>query len=450
MEKTPNAKSPSGLIRAIENLYFLKRNKFFNSLASFGSKGRSTIAKTKMNFLRRRVSESDDEDDDRAQQNNRSSKIKSRKPPNTAFRQQRLKAWQPILTPKSVIPLLFVLAVIFAPLGIGILNTVYNVQLVQVDYSQCGQVQTDSNNDFQLIPSKYTQYHFQDSSAAPDFKWKLTNGTDLFDDLQQTCTIQFSVPKDIKGPIYLYYKLTNFFQNHRKYVQSFDINQLKGVDVAAGSLNSYCSPLQTVGGKAIYPCGLIANSLFNDTFSSPKLLNAQLSADFEVFNMSETGISWKSDRTQKFKKTTYDPSQIAPPPNWYKMFPQGYNATNVPDLSQWEHLQNWMRTAGLPSFYKLYLQNKNETLLLGIYEIDIVMNYPVEIFGGTKSIVLTTNSIFGGRHLSLGVIYIIVAIVCLVLGIAFLLQHLIKPRRIGDHNYLHNNPANNQQLREAL
>jgi hypothetical protein len=30
------------------------------------------------------------------------------------------------------------------------------------------------------------------------------------------------------GPLYLYYELTNFFQNHRRYYQSRDINQLRG------------------------------------------------------------------------------------------------------------------------------------------------------------------------------------------------------------------------------
>jgi hypothetical protein len=44
-------------------------------------------------------------------------KTKSRRPPNTAFRQQRLKAWQPILTPKTVLPLFFVVGIIFAPIG---------------------------------------------------------------------------------------------------------------------------------------------------------------------------------------------------------------------------------------------------------------------------------------------------------------------------------------------
>lgn len=37
--------------------------------------------------------------------------------PDTAFKQQRLKSWQPILTPKSVLPTLFVLGAIFAPIG---------------------------------------------------------------------------------------------------------------------------------------------------------------------------------------------------------------------------------------------------------------------------------------------------------------------------------------------
>jgi hypothetical protein len=44
-------------------------------------------------------------------------KPKSRKPPNTAFRQQRLLAYAPILTPKTVLPLFFALGIIFGPIG---------------------------------------------------------------------------------------------------------------------------------------------------------------------------------------------------------------------------------------------------------------------------------------------------------------------------------------------
>jgi hypothetical protein len=36
---------------------------------------------------------------------------------DTAFKQQRLKAWQPILTPKTVLPILFIIGLLFAPIG---------------------------------------------------------------------------------------------------------------------------------------------------------------------------------------------------------------------------------------------------------------------------------------------------------------------------------------------
>lgn len=388
-----------------------------------------------MNFLRRRRASDSDEEDNDVSRGNTLKIHKSRRPPNTAFRQQRLKAWQPLLTPKSVIPFLFLLAVIFAPLGIAMLNTIYNVQLLQIDYTKCDKL---AKSHYESVPLKYVHHHFKHKNTDPELKWKVTSEKDSFGDEVKTCYFQFNIPVDIKPPLYLYYQLTNFFQNHRKYVESYDLEQLKGIAVTSDDLADGCKPLKHSGDKIIYPCGLIANSYFNDTINSPTLLNTKDGNSNSTYKLSPKGISWSSDRNGKYKKTSYDPKDIAPPPNWYKMFPKGYNESNLPDLSKWEHLQNWMRTAGLASFYKLYGKNETETLSSGTYEMLIELNYPVSIFGGTKSVVLTTNSIFGGRNMSLGVIYIIVAIVCLVLAISFLLLHLIKPRRIGDHNYLQN------------
>jgi hypothetical protein len=39
----------------------------------------------------------------------------------TRFRQQNLKAWQPILTPRPVIATFIVLGIVFIPLGIAFL-----------------------------------------------------------------------------------------------------------------------------------------------------------------------------------------------------------------------------------------------------------------------------------------------------------------------------------------
>lgn len=384
-----------------------------------------------MNFLRRRNAPASDDD---SVEEAVSQIHKSRKPPNTAFRQQRLKAWQPILTPKTVIPLLFVLAAVFAPLGVAIIWTTYRVEKLEVNYSHCGSL---AGSLYELIPDKYTSYHFRHKNTNPGFEWKVVNSTDLDGDTAQTCHIQFNLPRSLEPPIYLYYKLTNFYQNHRKYVESYDLSQLGGLALSASALTSNCDPIrENSDGKPYYPCGLIANSLFNDTFSSPVLLNAQSGSNNETYELSETGISWSSDRKTKFKKTSYSASDVVPPPNWAKMYPDGYNLSNLPDLALWEHLQNWMRTAGLPTFYKLYSKNTTTTLSSGSYEIEIALNYPVSSFGGTKSLVITTNSIFGGRNLSLGIIYFIVAVVCLVCAVGFFLQYLIKPRRIGDHNFL--------------
>ncbi|ODV77319.1 Lem3/Cdc50 [Suhomyces tanzawaensis NRRL Y-17324] len=399
-----------------------------------------------MNFLRRRRASEDDDDDDVA--NGSASAVhKSRKPPNTAFRQQRLQAWQPILTPKSVIPLLFLLVIIFTPLGIAIIYTTYNSQTLSIDYSHCDRA---SDSKFENVPSKYVNYHFQHKNSNPGFQWMFVNDTEG----EQTCRVRFDLPVDIKPPVYLYYKLTNFFQNHRKYVESYDLEQIKGIAVSEDSVTDNCKPLLhryiNDEKKLIYPCGLVANSFFNDTFSSPVLLNAQNGNNNETYEMPSKDISWSSDRKHKFKKTKYNPDDIAPPPNWDKMFPQGYNESNIPDLGEWELLQNWMRTAGLPSFFKLYGKNTTETLSSGTYEVQIGMNYPVTIFGGTKSMVITTNSIFGGRNMSLGIIYIVVAALSLALGVAFLVQHLFNPRRVGDHIYLQSTDATPANFRDQL
>lgn len=58
--------------------------------------------------------------------------VKSKKPDNTAFKQQRLPAWQPILTAGTVLPAFFVIGIIFIPIGIGIFVTSNNIREYEV------------------------------------------------------------------------------------------------------------------------------------------------------------------------------------------------------------------------------------------------------------------------------------------------------------------------------
>ncbi len=340
------------------------------------------------------------------------SRRKSRRPRNTAFRQQRLKSWQPILTPRTVLPLLFLLTVVCVPIGLAFIITTYNIQKVEVNYSKCDELAQSSYKD---IPKKYYGVHFK-SKKESSMQWK-------YDD--NVCTIKFNITNDIKSSIYLYYKLTNFYQNHRKYVESYDWDQLRGEAVSEGALSSDCGKMRIRDNKIVYPCGLVANSLFNDTFS-----NLTGVSGTDDYKFSASGIAWKTD-LGLYKRTKYNISDIVPPQNWYKAYPDGYTEGDLDALAKNERFMNWMRTAALPSFLKLYGINSKDVLKKGTYEVQIQMNYPVTIFGGTKAFVLSTSSIIGGRNMGLGICYIIVGAIAIFFMLAFLVKHVFTKKRLN-------------------
>ncbi len=87
------------------------------------------------------------------------------------------------------------------------------------------------------------------------------------------------------------------------------------------------------------PCGVIARSLFNDSYALYTLDDIRIPID-------EKGIAWQSDIDNKFKNVadnTIDDSGIMK--NWTEI--QWTDMTN-------EHFIVWMRTAGLPNPRKIY------------------------------------------------------------------------------------------------
>ncbi|CAF9912254.1 MAG: hypothetical protein ALECFALPRED_008015 [Alectoria fallacina] len=365
---------------------------------------------------------------------------------DTAFRQQRLKAWQPILTPKTVLPIFFIVGIIFAPIGGLLLYASDIVQEISIDYTHCREEAQNTSvysTDYESIPSKYTSSSFKGSSNCssdgPTYKWRSYNiNVPYSGHLVNTsvCSLQFNIPDNVKPPVLLYYRLTNFYQNHRRYVKSLDSNQLKGDAINNNSLGA-CSPLNTdPDGKPYWPCGLIANSIFNDSFANPVQLNVRDSSALNTtYNMTKNGIAWNSDKAL-YAATKYDPADISPPPNWRLRYQDNYTSENLPDLESDEGFQVWMRTAGLPNFSKLAMRNDNETMQCGMYQVDIQNNFPVDIYGGTKSLVISTRTVMGGKNPFLGIAYVAVGGICIVLGTLFTVTHLFKPRKLGDHTYL--------------
>ncbi|TAQ90952.1 hypothetical protein B7494_g688 [Chlorociboria aeruginascens] len=380
-------------------------------------------------------------------------KQKSRRPANTAFRQQRLKAWQPILTPKTVLPLFFAIGIIFAPIGGLLLYASAQVQELTLDYTNCA-TQAPNYPDTGTMPSSLVSTTFKtnintglDGSVA---KWQKQTVQITYDGTEvptTRCTLNFTIPQDMKPPVLFYYRLTNFYQNHRRYAKSFDSDQLSGKAVSASTIHSGdCTPITTadVNGKSkpYYPCGLAANSLFNDTFYNPILLNLDKEAQEDspgatnsTYNMTQNGIAWASDR-DLYGQTKYNWSEVLVPPNWVLRYPNNYSDSYHPDLVNDEPFQVWMRLAGLPTFSKLAQRNDNETMSSGDYTVNVDLHFPVTEYGGTKAIIISTRTVVGGRNPFLGIAYVVVGGICIVLGALFTVTHLIKPRKLGDHTYL--------------
>ena len=62
--------------------------------------------------------------------------------PESDFSQQKLPAWQPILTAGTVLPAFFVIGIAFVAIGVGLLHFSNQVLEYDVDYTKC----TNSEN----------------------------------------------------------------------------------------------------------------------------------------------------------------------------------------------------------------------------------------------------------------------------------------------------------------
>lgn len=96
-----------------------------------------------------------------------------------------------------------------------------------------------------------------------------------------------------------------------------------------------------------------------------------------------------------------------------------------------EHFIVWMRTAGLPDFRKLWGKIEND-LQPGTYTVQITNRYDVSRFGGTKSFILSTTNVLGGKNYFLAGCYIFVGAMCVIFAVALMIGYLnrkLKPRQ---------------------
>jgi hypothetical protein len=377
---------------------------------------------------------------------------KPHKPQNTLFKQQLLPAWQPVMSPPYVAGCLICVAIAFLPIGASIIIANSNVQVVEKEYS-------DPAN---CVPLKTWSY--------------VHNGVPQT--YSQGCLINLvlDITTRMPAPVYLYYKIENFYQNHRRFVRSKSDNQLAGKSVTASEVSD-CSPLRSPdelrniqgayvnangGGSRSYgsmiysPCGLVAWSMFNDTFvlsnsttlvcntsDFSKVDNLPLNGSARLNRCTKTGITWESDSEKFLKPATFD-RNLWTAPN-YSTADQTANYADATDAfyrNGWyanetghalpyvtdTDFQVWSRTASLPTFQKLFRVITTD-LEVGQYNLTIESFYPVSSFSGKKSLVIQTISWVGGKNPFLGYAYIIVGALSVVFAVFFLIWYKVFPDR---------------------
>ena len=49
----------------------------------------------------------------------------------------------------------------------------------------------------------------------------------------EKCSVKFNVKEDMEGPVYLLYSIKNVYINHRKFLNSYSPDQLKGKTISS-------------------------------------------------------------------------------------------------------------------------------------------------------------------------------------------------------------------------
>ncbi|KAI1726449.1 LEM3 (ligand-effect modulator 3) family / CDC50 family domain-containing protein [Ditylenchus destructor] len=218
---------------------------------------------------------------------------------------------------------------------------------------------------------------------------KILDYTDCDPDTNHICNIQFTLDEPFKGDVYLYYGLEGFYQNMRSYVRDRDKYQLIG--------EFY--PDVNCDNASVVPCGAIANSMFNDSFT-------MIFGDGINVPLTSDGIDVSKLRKKKYRNPQPCSSTPCPgfknsskPSDWRKHIRYlGDNATGFA-LENFDFIV-WMETAALPDFRKIYRRVGNDSPLIesglpnGTYNLTVYNHFRVKIYGGRKKFIISTRTLF--------------------------------------------------------
>ncbi|KAL6781100.1 hypothetical protein ACKKBG_A09825 [Auxenochlorella protothecoides x Auxenochlorella symbiontica] len=321
-------------------------------------------------------SESDSQPSGSAAQGKKESKWHKR------FVQQRLRGWSPILHARNAELYFLAVGVFCLALGIPILVASLNVVEYKARYDLAGVfADLDSNNQQELL-------------------WGAGDEGVLV-------MVEIEVTKRMTAPIYVVYELDSMFQNYRRYVRSFDPDNMHDGLAANKSGVSACEPFTYITGApdaafpnqgAILPCGQISQSLFNDTFELSARRRGGAAARELPINSSD--IAWASDREHLYGPVNAENFNTVPAL-------RGGRGVFAP-LNQDQHWMVWQRPAAQAQAQKLYGRIDSDLEADMIVTVLVYNRYNTYGFQGAKSLILTTNSWVGGKNVFLGSVYIVI------------------------------------------
>lgn len=312
------------------------------------------------------------------------------------FKQQTLSSYTVTFSPRLVIGAYFFFALIFLPLGAAVI--------------------AGSSKVRSTVPITYNAGACKVSPAG------------------SRCVVPFNVTRDIPPPSFLFYVVTNLHQNYREYVKSRSFPMLQGrvpvsraevrdcwpvlyrPENSSRSLAYFDNPKNPfVRSEILNPCGLTANSRFNDTLQICTRFDRQKGRCSAPVSANRTGIAWASDRLHK-----YNPNA--------KYFTPSANL-----LLQDEAFMVWMRLSTFARAEKLYGRIE-QPLRKGLYFMEITSRFPARRFDGDKQFFISNTKWFGARNHFLGVLYVVTGVLSLVVALIVLVAHVYNPRPPADFN----------------
>lgn len=232
------------------------------------------------------------------------------------------------------------------------------------------------------------------------------------------CRLDFELSKDeYFAQVNIYYGIKNLYQNYRFLTFSRDTSHLMGSinDTLAGE----CQPSHTSNNKTVFPCGSLANVLFDDEFILSHDGNTTL-------EMDRYNIPLEKSRTYQYRNPpdSVQLKQFDKPPHWqndlWSMDPS-YPANNGVENG---NFIVWMTVSTFQNFYKLYsiIRPAEGVMRKGRYKLEIIYRYGVHTeLDGTKFVLIQSVGAHGVRNTRLIIILLVISLIYISLFIITLL-----------------------------